>query len=123
MVLPLFLILLTVAWVYMLFFTSSKPATVESITSEIVQTSSESKILVTTTVQNSAKFNINKPSFNDLEQPKSITNQSQSSIIALTSPIASTPEVVATEIGTLLDKIESLDNNDDIALDNQILEN
>lgn len=107
----------------MLFFTSSKPATVESITSEIVQTSSESKILVTTTVQNSAKFNINKPSFNDLEQPKSITNQSQSSIIALTSPIASTPEVVATEIGTLLDKIESLDNNDDIALDNQILEN
>ena len=120
---PIFLILLIVAWIYMLFFNNASvisPDQVSILTSEI---SSTAKIeIIQTPLSSLPKSNTTKASFDDLEKPKSAIN-SQSSTVILTSPIATTPELDVVEITTLLDKIQLLDNNDDASLDNQILEN
>ena len=123
LVLPASIVLIIIAWVYILFFNNA-PANPEVLsTSSIIQTSivletQNSEITTSTKFEN---FN-SKISFDDLEKPKS-TIQSQSSIVSLKSSVVSTPELDATEIGSLLTKVELLDNNDDKGLDDQILEN
>ena len=123
LVLPAVIILIIIAWVYILFFNNAPANPEVTNTSSTIQTS----IVLETQNSNlttSSKFESlgSKISFDDLEKPKS-TLQSQSSTVALTSPVASTPELDATEIGSLLNRVELLDNNDDKGLDDQILEN
>jgi cytoskeletal protein RodZ len=120
-VLPFFLVLIILAWVYMLFFNNSNPSP-QTIDLPIETQTSSSLENFTKKILQSSKSNSSKTTFDALENPKIVTKTSSSSI-TLTSPVSSTPEIDVAEINTLLDKIESLDNNDDIALDNQILEN
>jgi hypothetical protein len=121
-VLPIFIILLIAAWIYMIFFANSTTTPQEQSISSVVEIDKIQDFVTNKTSQISTSKNTTKASFDDLEKPKSTTN-SQSSIVALTSPVASTPEIDATEIMTLLDKIELLDSNEDATLDSQILEN
>jgi cytoskeletal protein RodZ len=121
-VLPIFIILLIAAWIYMIFFANSTTTLQEQSASSVVEIGSIQDFVTNKSTQISSSKSTTKASFDDLEKPKSTTN-SQSSIVALTSSVASTPEIDATEIMTLLDKIELLDSNEDATLDNQILEN
>ena len=110
LVLPAVIILIIIAWVYILFFNNAPANPEVTNTSSTIQTS----IVLETQNSNlttSSKFESlgSKISFDDLEKPKS-TLQSQSSTVALTSPVASTPELDATEIGSLLNRVELLDN-------------
>lgn len=107
-------------------FSNSQSSTISEVNNAVqVENSSLSELnIITTSQTNSSKVTGTKASFQDLDKPQNTNNSSQSSIITLTSPVASTPEIDSIEITKLLDKVESLNNNnDDIILDNQILEN
>jgi hypothetical protein len=122
-VFPIFIILIVCAWAYMLFFNNSVSPSVDQNQNSLVEISSAME--QTTSKKDSITYSKGvgtKVSFDDLEKPKS-ASVLKSSIIAATSPIPSTPELDAVEISTLLETIETLGNDDDISLDNQILEN
>jgi hypothetical protein len=119
-VLPSVIMLLILAWVYLLFFGPTTPQ--KQIQSpELEITNSVYLALSSTTTNSSTKNNV-KSTFGDLDKTESKVS-SQSSVIKLTSPVAATPETDSSQIVSLLDNIETLDNNDDVSLDNQILEN
>jgi hypothetical protein len=117
---PIVILILALAWVYLLFFNSTNNASQEKVMR--LESNSISKQITSQINLSYSSKSITKATFEDLNIPKTFVN-SKSSAIILTSPVASTPELDATEINTLLDNIESMDNNDDAALDNQILEN
>lgn len=123
-VFPIFLVLIVLAWIYMLFFSNTTSITQDQANNLNIESSSTLKIELSQSLPSSLpKSKTSKVSFDDLEKPKSAIN-SQSATISVTSPVASTPQLDVIEITTLLNKIQLLDNNnDDAALDNQILEN
>lgn len=91
--------------------------------SSLIEVNTPPDQIISQTIQtSSSKNNSTKASFDDLEKSKS-SIKSQSSTIILSSPLASTPKEDIVELNTLLDKIDSFDNNDDLALDDQILQN
>ena len=122
-VLPFFIVLLVLAWVYMFFFQVPSLMSQDQSTSPLVEVNTPPNQFISQVTQtSSSKTNSTKASFDDLEKSKP-SIKSQSSIIILSSPIKSTPEADVVEINTLLDKINMLDNDNDAVIDNQILQN
>ena len=95
--------------------------TIQSAQSIVTDNSDQSSNSISTTSSN--KKDSTEASFDDLDSPKPKDKIVASSVIALTSPIASTPDLDAAEILGLLDTIDQLGSSDDASLDNQILEN
>ena len=122
-VLPIFIILLVLVWAYMFFFKVPSMMSQDQSSSSLIEVNTPPDQIISQTIQtSSSKNNSTKASFDDLEKSKS-SIKSQSSTIILSSPLASTPKEDIVELNTLLDKIDSFDNNDDLALDDQILQN
>jgi cytoskeletal protein RodZ len=121
---PVVIVMLIIIWIF-LSYSSSKSALETTPTQSSQQSISIAldQSLNSIIISNSSKKDTTKASFDDLDKSKSADKPTSSSAIALTSPVASTPELDAKEIYELLDKVDQVENNDDVALDNQILEN
>ncbi len=122
-ILPTFIVLLILAWIYMLFFNIPSTISQDPQNNSLVATSNSSDQIIAQTSQNSVSQK--KPtnvSFNDLEKLNSSKTLQNITTLPI-SLLASPPELVFDELNTLLAKIESLDINDDAALDNQIIQN
>lgn len=124
LMLVIFLVTLVSISVFWLNISSSNNSPILDVTStqnsQQLQSVDNDQSAITTV--SSSKGNGTKASFEDLDKSKSIV-KSSSSITALASPIASTPELDAAQISELLEKVEQPQNDDDVQLDNQILQN
>jgi exonuclease VII small subunit len=118
-ILPVIIITLVILGIYLVTSQNKTTQEIGQVVSELEQNSQQTSS-VTSEIE-TADISRNK-SFDELNN-SSKTAKTTSSIIALSSPIANSPEQDLKEVETILDKLESTDLSGDQTLDAQIISN